>query len=125
MKKVTVTVKREQTYTIEFDENKIDGEFIKSWSESITDITEEPDEICMQDLESVDESDYPYLNLAKSIAYNIMVNDCDYIEGLEFQHVIDSDIITIEPDRENYAVWYEQAGYPDTEYEFDLDNTEL
>lgn len=125
MKKVTITVKREQTYTIEFDENKIDSEFIKAWSAGITDITEEPDEICMQDIESVDESNYPYLNLAKQVAYNIMVNDCDYIEGLEFQHVVDNDIITIEPDRENYAVWYELSGYPETEYEFDLGNTEL
>lgn len=125
MKKVTVTVKKEQTYTIEFDENKIDSEFIKAWSESITDITKEPDEVYSDCLEAFGEENYPYLNLAKEVAYNVMVNDCEYIEGLKFQHVVDNDIITISPDRENYAVWYEQVGYPDTEYEFDLDNTEL
>lgn len=125
MKKVTVTVKREQTYTIEFDENKIDNKFIEAWSKYMTDITGEPDELCLQELESVGENNYPYLNLAKEVAYNVMVNECDYVEGLQFQRIVDNDVLTIAPDRENYAVWYEQAGYPDTEYEFDLDNTKL
>ena len=125
MKKITLTIRREQTYTIEIDDNKLDKQFVDAWSEHITDITDEPDELCLDELESVGENNYPYLNLAKQVAYNVMVNDCDYVEGLQFQHVMDTDIITIEPDRENYAVWYEQIGYPDTEYEFDMDNTDI
>lgn len=126
MKKVTLTIKREQTYTIEFDENKLNKEFIEEWSKYITDITEEPEELsCYVVDHNITEGDYPYLNLAKSVAYNVMVNDCDHIEGLEFQHVMDNDFMTIKPDRENYAAWYEQIGYPDTEYEFDFDSTEL
>ncbi|MEG2276655.1 MAG: hypothetical protein RSA53_05400 [Odoribacter sp.] len=125
MKKVTITIRREQTYAIEIDDSKLDKQFIDAWSKYMTDITDEPNELCMDDIERVGENNYPYLNLAKEIAYNVMVNECDYVEGLKFQHVVDNDIITIAPDRENYSVWYEQVGYPDTEYEFDLDNTEL
>ena len=91
----------------------------------MNDITGEPDELCLEELDRIDENNYPYLNLAKEVAYNVMVNECDYVEGLQFQRIVNNDVLTIAPDRENYAVWYEQVGYPDTEYEFDLDNTKL
>ncbi|MDR2913456.1 MAG: hypothetical protein LBV74_01240 [Tannerella sp.] len=125
MKKVNLTIRTERTFSIEFDETKINKKFIEAWSKGISDIREEPAEISCYCIDlDISEDDYPYLNLAKSIAYAIHVNESDNLEGLGFQDITKNELFSTEVDND-IPVHYERIGYLEDDYEFDLDNTEL
>lgn len=123
MKKVRLTIKTERTFDFEFDETKIDKEFIDAWSEHISDIREDPESFRCYMEEMLPESMFPFVNLAESIAYAIHENDADHIEGLRFQDITENELFTPERDPE-VAVYFKRNGYLETEYELDLDETD-
>lgn len=123
MKKVRLTIKTERTFDFEFDETKIDKEFIDAWSEHISDIRTDPESYRGYMDEMLPEAMFPFVNLAESIAYAIHVNDDDHIEGLRFQDITENELFTPERDPE-VAVYFKRDGYLETEYELDLDETD-
>lgn len=117
MKKVNITIKREQTFEIQIDDSKIDSEVIKSWSEHMWDLTEQPESLYGYCERQCEDSDFPYVNLAQSIAYAIFVNESDYIECLRFQNITPNELFT--PSRDlDYPIHYICVDSADTEYEF-------
>lgn len=122
MKKVRLTIRTEQEFEIEIDDTTINEEFIESWSNYIFDLRTEPDGTSYST--KVDKKHWPYLNLAENIAYNIFVNDADHVEALEFQDITPSEFITRTPDP-NIPVHYKRLGHMETEYEYDLDQSQL
>lgn len=124
MKKVTLTVKREQTFEIQFDEKKIDGAFLRAWEDGINrELFCEPYEI-LYAREDFSKSDFPYINLAKSIAYQIAEYDANHLEGLQFQNMTPNEFVSRKKDND-IPVQYIQRGYMDVDFELDFDNTEL
>lgn len=122
MKKIHLTIRTEQEFEIEIDDTKIDSKFIEAWSKHVFDLHTEPEGRYYST--KVDEKHWPYLNLAENIAYNIFVNDADHVEGLKFQNITPSEILIRTPNPD-IPVHYKRLGYTETEYEYDLEKTEL
>lgn len=124
MKKVSITIKTERTFNFEFDDTKLDQKFIDAWCEHISDITKDPESVRHYMEEMLSESMYPFINLAESIAYAIHQNDADHLEGLRFQDITENALFTPQRDPE-VAVYFERVGGIETEYELDLDETDI
>lgn len=123
MKKVSITIKTERTFNFEFDDTKIDQQFIDAWSEHISDIRKDPESYRHYMDEMLPESMFPFVNLAESIAYAIHQNDADHLEVLRFQDITENALFTPQRDPE-VAVYFERIGRIETEYELDLDETD-
>ena len=103
---------------IEFDDTKLDREWIKEWSRYIYDLDDKPIELCS---DTVSEESIPFFNLAKTVGYSVAVNQDDHVEGLQFYP---NCYKGINPERDaETAVFYEIVSV-DTGYEFDLENSQ-
>jgi len=124
MKKVRVTIKREQTFDIEFNDKNLDDKFIEEWGKYMFDLKEPPEDAPYFYEDDTDEKDYPFLNLANAIAYQIAENDADNLEGLKFQDITPNEFNLNKKDPD-ISVHYKRIGYMDTEYEYDLQESIL
>lgn len=124
MKKVTITIKTERTFEVQFNEQMLNEEWIQNWNEHIFCINGEPKWMMWPEQERVNESDYPFLNLAESVAFALHENQDDRVEMLRFQNITENELFEVKKDP-SYPVHYKRIGRLETEYEVDWDNTDL
>ena len=111
-KKVTVTITRTKEYEIIFDTDQVNKEFFTAWEEHMDDtIFDEPLEVEDSIQDVIDEKDYPYLNLAKSIAHQHSEYDSERLDFISFSRTELPIMYT--PRKSNF------------EYEFNWDTTDL
>ena len=122
MKKIRLTIKREVSLDIEFDDTKLDQEWIKNWSDYISNLNQEPDGFSYATVpEDIPDESIPFFNLAEQVGCAVVVNQVDYVEGLRVYPICYKEI---NPKRDaETAVFYKIIG-DDTEYEFDFDNSQ-
>ncbi len=80
MKKVNIKISVIREYSIEFDENVVNQELIDNYNQYFSNISQEPDSLKAWD--ETDSENYPYMNLAETIAYQQALYDNLDIEGL-------------------------------------------
>jgi len=117
MKKINVTITTTKVYVVEFDENALKEEVIDTYAKHIdSDVYCEPKELHFN--ESIEESDYPFFNLSKSISFMHSEFDSLKVEGLPPIHnnlhglPKNEEVIRLTPGSTYY------------EYEFDLEECE-
>jgi hypothetical protein len=123
MKTIVVKITTEKVYKIEFDETVFDKEIIDNYKLHFDKgVKEVPREINHLDLDEqkergITEDDYPFLNMAKQIAYLKSEYDSLNNEGMPDIH---ETIYTKDKDATYGAYLTEES--MDYDFEFDLDN---
>lgn len=122
MKKITVTVKTEKTYEVLIDETIVDKPIIDNYAKHFSDkILDAPEELEFEfDDIKVKEEDYPYLNIAKVVAYQKTEYDNENVEGLPPVHYVNY------PKSKDTPVGISiSEDTSDVEFEFDFNNIRL
>jgi hypothetical protein len=117
--KIRVKITTEKVYDIEFDKNVFDKEVIDNYADYFgEDAKDKPDEISSLECDEFDitESEYPFFNMTKQIAYLKSEYDSLNNEGMPAIHN------TCYPKAKNtiYGAYLTEESV-DYEYEFDLD----
>lgn len=122
MKKIRLTIKREVSLDIEFDDTKLNQEWVTNWAHYISYLNKEPDGFSYATVpEDIPDESIPFFNLAEQVGCAVVVNQVDYVEGLRVYPICYKEI---NPKRDaEAAVFYKIIG-DDTEYEFDFDNSQ-
>ena len=107
---------------IEFDDTKLDQEWIKNWSDYISNLNQEPDGFSYATVpEDISDESIPFFNLAEHVGYAVVVNQDDHVEGLQFYPTYYKGI---NPERDAETAVFYEITEDDTEYEFDFDNSQ-
>ena len=122
MKKIRLTIKREVSLEIEFDDTKLRQEWVTNWTHYISDLNKEPDGFSYATVpeDSPDES-IRFFNLVEQVGYTVVMNQDDYVEGLQFYPTCYKGI---DPKRDAETAVFYKITEDDTEYEFDFDNSQ-
>ncbi|MDR1939021.1 MAG: hypothetical protein LBQ73_11080 [Tannerellaceae bacterium] len=117
MKHVAVKVKIEKTYIVSFDEGLMEKEnIIHEYKSDIDDnVCDKPEEFSRYS--TVKEKDFPYFNLAKTIAYQKAQYDNEDVEGLPYIHNTNY----AEPKGKPVIIKISETDEDVIEYEFDWD----
>lgn len=122
MKKIRLTVTQVVDIDVMIDDRVIDADFIRGWEESMFDLHQEPESIPYDMREDYAQDDYAYFNLAEAIAYSVVVNQDDHLEGLKFRSEATRGMNPIAD--MGCAVFYD-IKYEQVDYEAELDYCEL